>query len=101
MFFKKFKVLRMSSKEASDLFKKRAEFSDWKPLDMVYIDAAHDYENVTNDIKLWIDLIKPGGVISGHDYEQRRHPEATVAVDEYFGKENIEILPGHVWYHEI
>jgi len=101
MFFKSFKVLRMSSKEAADLFKKRAEFSNWKPFDMVYIDAAHDYNSLTEDIKLWIGFIKPGGVISGHDYGQRRHKEAKIAVDDYFGEENIKTLPGYVWYYEV
>ena len=50
---------------------------------------------------LWVDLIKPGGVISGHDYDQYRHPEVNAAVNDLLGKENIEILPGHVWYMEI
>lgn len=37
-------------------------------LDFVFIDAAHDYDNVTKDIKLWSKKVRPGGIIAGHDY---------------------------------
>jgi len=101
MFFKSFRVLKMSSREASDLFGKRKSFPDWRPFDMVFIDAAHDKYSVKKDIELWIGLIKPGGIISGHDYGQGRHPETESAVNELLGKENIKTLPGYVWYMEI
>ncbi len=100
MFFKSFRVLKMSSKEASEHFKSRKKFPDWVPFDMVYIDAAHNYDSVIEDIESWIDLIKPGGIISGHDYSQRK-PEVEKAVNDTLGKENIKTLPGYVWYMEI
>jgi glycosyltransferase involved in cell wall biosynthesis len=37
-------------------------------VDVVYIDADHEYLSVVQDIKLWLRKIKPGGIISGHDY---------------------------------
>ena len=37
-------------------------------LDFVYIDGAHDFQNVTNDIVEWSKKVRKGGVISGHDY---------------------------------
>jgi hypothetical protein len=37
-------------------------------LGMVYIDAAHDYDNVLNDLKLSFPKVVSGGIISGHDY---------------------------------
>ena len=52
---------KMSSQEASRLF-----LSD--SLDWVYIDANHTYEAVSEDIDLWLPKVRPGGVISGHDY---------------------------------
>jgi len=67
---------RLSSEEASKLY-------DNETLDFVFIDAAHDYENVKNDINLWYPKVKIGGVISGHDY----HPGwsgVVRAVDEFF-----------------
>lgn len=39
-----------------------------KSLDFVFIDAAHDYKNVKQDIISWLPKIKSGGIISGHDY---------------------------------
>lgn len=43
------------------------EFGD-ETLDFVYIDANHDFVNVTNDIYEWSKKVKPGGIIAGHDY---------------------------------
>ena len=37
-------------------------------LDFVYIDGNHAYEFVAQDIILWGRKVRPGGIISGHDY---------------------------------
>jgi cephalosporin hydroxylase len=62
-------------------------------LDFVYIDANHSYDGVIKDLQDWYPKIKKGGMISGHDYEERPWPGLVKAVDEFFGKENIEIDP--------
>ena len=36
-------------------------------LDYVFLDAAHDYENIRADIAAWWPKIKPGGWLAGHD----------------------------------
>jgi len=54
--------IKRTSKEASEKFPD--EF-----LDMVYIDANHQYESVLEDIQLWLPKITSGGFISGHDWE--------------------------------
>lgn len=37
-------------------------------LDFVYIDAAHDYENVKKDLKAWAPKVRVGGIIAGDDF---------------------------------
>jgi hypothetical protein len=61
-------------------------------LDFVFIDAAHDYENVKADIIAWLPKIKVGGVISGHDYQ---HEPVRKAVYEILGTELL--LIGSCW----
>lgn len=53
--------LKMTSIEASEKFQDRS-------LDFVFIDASHEYEDVKNDINVWIKKVKIGGVLAGHDY---------------------------------
>lgn len=43
-------------------------------LDYVYVDGAHDFQSVTNDIAEWSRKVRPGGIISGHDYLFARLP---------------------------
>jgi len=43
------------------------DFED-NSLDFVYIDANHDFPNFINDLHNWLKKVKPGGIISGHDY---------------------------------
>ena len=42
-----------------------------KSLDMVFIDASHTYEDVKDDILGWREKVRPGGILSGHDYHNR------------------------------
>lgn len=41
-------------------------------LDFVYIDAAHDYENVLKDLEAWVPKVRIGGIVSGDDFYQGR-----------------------------
>ena len=54
-------IWRMTSAEAAQIWERLS-------LDFVYIDARHDYTSVINDLSAWTDKVKPGGIISGHDY---------------------------------
>lgn len=56
------KPLRKTSKKAS------LKFED-DSLEMVFIDASHDYLDVREDIDLWLPKVKKGGIIGGDDIE--------------------------------
>lgn len=51
-------------------------------LDFVFIDADHRYESVRKDIEAWLPKVRMGGMIAGHDYEERNWPGVVRAVDE-------------------
>lgn len=36
--------------------------------DLIFIDADHAYPSISEDIKIWLPHLKPGGIFSGHDY---------------------------------
>ena len=61
-----------------------AQFDDGS-LDYVYIDANHEWAYITQDIYYWEKKVRPGGIVSGHDYlfEHRRRCHVKWAVDGY------------------
>lgn len=44
-------------------------------LDFVYIDANHSFDYVMKDIIEWTKIVKPGGIVSGHDFNCFGHDE--------------------------
>lgn len=51
-------------------------------LDFVYIDANHDFLNVTQDIFYWSKKVRKGGIVAGHDYVKRKNEAAHVHVKQ-------------------
>lgn len=59
-----------------------------REFDFIFIDGDHSYEQNKKDIERFIGLVKPGGFISGHNYDQYIegiHPGVKKSVDEIFG----------------
>jgi hypothetical protein len=54
-----------------------------EPLDFVYIDAGHDYNNVKADVNAWYSLVKTGGIMGGHDFTLTAHDGLAEAVIEF------------------
>ncbi len=49
-------------------------------LDFVYIDGAHDYEHVREDILHWHNKVRKGGIVAGHDFGKRKNYGVVKAV---------------------
>jgi predicted O-methyltransferase YrrM len=58
------------------------DFADGS-LDFVYIDAAHDFDNVMLDLINWVPKVRKGGIVSGHDYFKRDQMGVLEAVNAY------------------
>lgn len=52
-------------------------------LDFVYIDGNHMFDFVMQDIIEWSKRVRPGGIVSGHDYYRFRNAGVVEAVDVY------------------
>ena len=80
------KIIEKYSADASK------DFED-ESLDLVFIDAGHDYENVKLDILSWYPKLKKNALIFGHDYPNPYDPnggfeELSKAVNEHVKNNN-------------
>lgn len=79
-------LVRLSGYDAELIMSKSEDavfnFED-NSLDFVYIDGNHDFDYVMQDIIIWSRKVKPGGIISGHDYYHFRNSGVIEAVDCY------------------
>ncbi len=75
-------ILKEKSSEAVKRFGRRS-------LDFCYIDGHHNLFNVIHDLTMWSAVVRPGGIIAGHDFvryvNQAMHvPQGVLAyVDSY------------------
>ena len=60
------------------------------PVDLVYIDGAHEYEAVLADIEFWYANLNAGGVLCGDDYLPE-FPGVVRAVKEFADKHELAI----------
>jgi predicted O-methyltransferase YrrM len=65
--------------------------------DVVFIDAAHDYDSVMADISLWWPKVRDGGFICGHDF-QHTFPGVMRAVADQFPLMRVGVCPDSVWF---
>jgi predicted O-methyltransferase YrrM len=91
--------------------------------DIVFIDAAHNYRNVCEDIRNAIRIIRPGGMLIGHDCECKYsllpqniietmdpidpnaqgiyHVGVIKALKDIFGEDYSHFTPSLVWHRVI
>ena len=51
-------------------------------VDMVFVDGAHGYQSVRDDIREWRKALHPGGILALHDYGKPVCPQVKPAVDD-------------------
>lgn len=67
--------LRGTSEEWSRVFNEE--------IDLLYVDAKHNYVNTLRDLMLWYPKLRKGGLVIGHDYNLTAVKKACL---EFFGK---------------
>ena len=70
-----FNMIKDTSHNAGNQFQNNS-------IDFIMLDAGHSYESLMEDLKVWYNKVKPGGIISGDDYGV--FEGVTRAADEYF-----------------
>ena len=71
------RLIRWSSTQLSQWFRLGET-----TVDFVYIDGAHTHEDVTRDIQDWWGVLRPHGILAGHDFDAQ-HPGVRMAVIEH------------------
>ena len=61
-----YKGARLIKKMSMDAVR---DFPD-NSLDSVFIDGAHDFMHVAEDVNEWSRKVRPGGIVWGHDYKR-------------------------------
>lgn len=52
--------------------------------DIVYIDTdPHKYDQLKEEINLWVPKVKDGKIVAFHDYDHPTHPDVKRCLDEY------------------
>lgn len=73
------------------------KLGDYAPFDWIYLDGDHTYKHVRAELDLYWDLVRPGGILCGHDYVVTgEHPSqpgfvygVKQAVDEFTTENNL------------
>ena len=75
---------------------KYAELVEPNSIDFIYIDGNHQYSSVVEDLNIWSEKVKVGGVIAGHDFGW-----ATVsrAIYEFFGRPPVSVFSDGSWFY--
>jgi SAM-dependent methyltransferase len=86
-----------SEQAHNKVFVSNADFGVVKEVDIVFIDALHDYESVRDDIRMWWSRVRIGGMLCGHDFNHQ-WPGVERAVAESFNLMQVGIASDSVWF---
>jgi len=70
------------------------------PIDFVFIDGDHSYQGCRNDMVNYFPLLRPGGILAGHDYGYHEFPGIQKSVDEFCVANGLtlHVEPETVWW---
>lgn len=85
-----YQAIRTTSLEASQLYPDGS-------LDFVYLDAAHDYDNIYADIQAWLPKVKVGGIFGADDYPCPAMLEVIKVLLPKLGYDSLTRI-GKTWY---
>lgn len=74
------KLVKRSSVAGSRLF-------DDESVDFVYIDGAHDFQSVRDDLSAWHPKLSQRGILAGHDWTDQPHHEGVKRAVTEFARE--------------
>lgn len=60
-------------------------FDEGDRFDLIWIDGDHTAAGVEYDVRWALKLLKPGGVLACHDYDEATCPGVRIALDRLFG----------------
>ena len=58
---------------------------------MVFIDANHEYEGISTDIRAWRPKVTANGIFAGHDHWPVEYPGVVRACREEFGLDGYRV----------
>ena len=78
-------IMRMRSLDLAGLFQGRLQ------PDFVFLDGDHSEKGINADLAAWWDVLRPGGLLAGHDYGRPRFPAVKPAVDAFAHAHGLEL----------
>ncbi len=66
---------------------------------MIFLDGGHDEARVSAEIFQYGRLLRRGGLLCGHDYNNREHPGVRAAVDACVP--GAQAGPKSIWWHQV
>ncbi len=82
---------------ASRVWARKFREVEKRPIDLLFIDADHYAESVYEDCYLWTPLVRPGGLICGHDWGGMWGHEVREGVLRYF-EGRAEVKADRIFY---
>jgi predicted O-methyltransferase YrrM len=62
--------------------------------DLVFLDGDHGQTAVADDVRNYLPLVRPGGLLSGHDHAEVASGLALAGLE-------VEAGPGSIWWHRV